>query len=207
MADQDSLRTNGDATVKSFFVIRKRQGAEAQFRSQVGDGGDVAVELLTDRAPEQLAQVPPERDLLPNIDAEKLEPQLPDKGCDGDRTGAQGRAAASFRRASETPFVGVQNVLCAKRGHWQTMRSGLAGRGGRSGLDRFWQTRECVKADGIRFSRSKRSRFVLPNVMNKMRLPIRGMEGREVLRTGGAQKLIESLTHESDRARRRDGDS
>ena len=46
LADQDRLRANGNAAVESFFVIRKRQGAEAKFRSQVGDGGDFAVELL-----------------------------------------------------------------------------------------------------------------------------------------------------------------
>ena len=205
LADQDRLRADGNAAVEGFFVIRKRQGAEAKFRSQVGDGGDFAVELLTDRAAEQLTQVLSESCLLPNIDAEELEPQLPNKGCNGDGTAPQGRAAASFRRASKTPFVGVQNVLCAKR--WQTVRHRLAWRGGSSGLDRFWQTRECMEADGVRFGRSKRSRFVCPNVVNKMRLPVRGVEVREVLRTGGSQELFEGLTHESDRARRRSGNS
>ena len=42
--------------------------------------------------------------------------------------------------------------------------------------------------------------FVCPNVVNTMRLPVRGVEVREVLRTGGSQELFESLTHESDRA-------
>ena len=65
-----------------------------------------------------------------------------------------------------------------------------------------------MEADGVRFSRSKRSRFECPNVVNKMRLPISGVEIREVLlRAGGSQELFESLTHESDRARRRGGSS
>ena len=125
---------------------------------------------LTDRAAEQLTQVLSESCLLPNIDAEELEPQPPNKGCNGDETASKGRAAATFRRASKTPFVGVQ-VLCAKR--WQTVRHRLAWRGGSSGLDRFWQIRECVEADGVRFGRSKRSRFVCPNAVNTMRLHIK----------------------------------
>ena len=64
-----------------------------------------------------------------------------------------------------------------------------------------------MEADGVRFGRSKRSRFVCPNVVNEMRLPVRGVEVREVLRTGGSQELFEGLTHESDRARRRSGNA
>ena len=48
-------------------------------------------------------------------------------------TGAQGRVAYSFSSASETPFIGVQNVLHGRSTGRLCAAAGVAGRGGRRG--------------------------------------------------------------------------
>jgi hypothetical protein len=195
LADQDRLRADGNAAVESFFVIRKRQGPEAKFRSQVGDGGDFAVELLTDRAAEQCCPRAASSRTL-TLRSSSLSSRtkvatvtgLPPKA--GQRP-ASGEPVKLHLSGSKTSFVRSAGRLCAT--DWP-------GAAGAVGSTAFGRPENAWKQTAS----AKRSRFVCPKVVNEMRLPVRGVE---VLRTGGSQELFEGRTHESDRALRRSGNA